>query len=143
MLEHTIFFQFIIKSLEDIITKFILYGLFNNPITGFGNSRNITEDELKLFYDTQKQFKNIMEGIIASCEIEKQSNDMFCEMNTNKIVLDFLKFLKRYEKSIKDIKEMGNDTYKVDKLATNLFGNKNKENSDMVIYRTLLEKVWI
>ena len=143
MLEHTIFFQFTIKSLEDIITKFILYGLFNNPITGFGNSRNITEDELKLFYDTQKQFKNIMEGIIASCEIEKQSNDMFCEMNTNKIVLDFLKFLKRYEKSIKDIKEMGNDTYKVDKLATNLFGNKNKENSDMVIYRTLLEKVWI
>ena len=142
-LEHTIFFQFTIKSLEDIITKFILYGLFNNPITGFGNSRNITEDELKLFYDTQKQFKNIMEGIIASCEIEKQSNDMFCEMNTNKIVLDFLKFLKRYEKSIKDIKEMGNDTYKVDKLATNLFGNKNKENSDMVIYRTLLEKVWI
>ena len=141
MLEHTIFFQFTIKSLEDIITEFILYGLFNNPITGFGNSRNITEDELKLFYDTQKQFKNIMEGIIASCEIEKQSNDMFCEMNTNKIVLDFLKFLKRYEKSIKDIKEMGNDTYKVDKLATNLFGNKNKENSDMVIYRTLLEKV--
>jgi hypothetical protein len=36
---------------------------------------------------------------------------------------------------------MGNDRYKVDKLATNLFGNKNKESSDMVIYRTLLEKV--
>ena len=84
-----------------------------------------------------------MEGIIASCEIEKQSSDMFCEMNTNKIVLDFLRFLKRYEKSMKDITDLKNDRYKVDKLATNLFGNKNKESSDMVIYRTLLEKVWI
>ena len=67
-----------------------------------------------------------MEGIIASCEIEKQSSDMFCEMNTNKIVLDFLRFLKRYEKSMKDITDLKNDRYKVDKLATNLFGNKNK-----------------
>ena len=115
--------------------------IFNNPITGFGNTRGLTQDDLKLFSDTLKQFKNIMEGIIASCEIEKQSSDMFCEMNTNKIVLDFLRFLKRYEKSMKDITDLKNDRYKVDKLATNLFGNKNKESSDMVIYRTLLEKV--
>jgi hypothetical protein len=107
---------------------------------GFGNTRGLTQDDLKLFSDTLKQFKNIMEGIIASCEIAKQSSDMFCEMNTNKIVLDFLRFLKRYEKSMKDITELKNDRYKVDKLATNLFGNKNKESSDMVIYRTLFEK---
>jgi hypothetical protein len=67
---------------------------------GFGNTRGLTQDDLKLFSDTLKQFKNIMEGIIASCEIEKQSSDMFCEMNTNKIVLDFLRFLRRYEKSM-------------------------------------------
>jgi hypothetical protein len=141
-LEHTIHYKIVRRYHYQ---KFKLYndGLVINPITGFGNTRGLTQDDLKLFHDTQKQFKNIMEGIIASCEIEKQSSDMFCEMNTNKIVLDFLRFLRRYEKSMKDIKDMGNDTYKVDKLATNLFGNKNKESSDMVIYRTLFEKVRI
>ena len=139
-LEHTIHYKIVRRYHYQ---KFELYGLYNNPITGFGNTRGLTQDDLKLFYDTQKQFKNIMEGIIASCEIAKQSSDMFCEMNTNKIVLDFLRFLKRYEKSMKDVKDLKNDRYKVDKLATNLFGNKNKESSDMVIYRTLLEKVRI
>ena len=82
-----------------------------------------------------------MEGIIAFCEIEKQQYDMWCEVNTNKIILDFLKFLRRYEKSVKDIKELENDNEKVRKLATHLCGNQNKQSSDMVIYRSLLEKV--
>ena len=50
-----------------------------------------------------------MDGVIAFCEIAKQDSDMWCEVNTNKIVLDFLKFLNRQKKTLKDIKELNSD----------------------------------
>ena len=67
-----------------------------------------------------------MDGVIAFCDIEKQDSDMWCEVNTNKIVLDFLKFLARQKKTLKDIKELNSDKTKTDKLGTHMFGKGNK-----------------
>ena len=107
---------------------------------GFGNTRNLSDSDLRLFDDARQKFKNMMDGVIAFCEIEKQNSDMWCEVNTNKIVLDFLKFLDRQKKQLKDLKELDKDKRKMENIAKDLFGKGNKQGSDMVLYRSLFEK---
>ena len=65
---------------------------------------------------------------------------MWCEVNTNKIVLDFLKFLDRQKKQLKDLKGLDSDRYRMDKMANELFGKGNRLGSDMLLYRSLFEK---
>ena len=101
---------------------------------GFGNTRGLSQEDLKLFKDTKDKFSNMMNGVIACCDILKLDDDMNCEVNTNKIVLNFIKFLSRGGKDFAAIKDLKDDSTRVKKMASDLFGSRNKGGSDMNLY---------
>ena len=110
---------------------------------GFGNTKGISQENLKFFVDTKKKFPNIMDGILASCDEIKLDFDMYAEVNTCKIVLEFLQLLERNSNgkiSLRNIKDDADRPDKIKKMSQEIFGNRNKGGSDFGVHKRLFEK---
>ena len=62
---------------------------------GFGNTKHVSEADLKLWNDTKEQFEQIIHGLKMHWEDIKEDYDEFTEYNSQKLILDFLIFLER------------------------------------------------
>lgn len=115
-------------------------GSYDSKELGFGNTRNLSQEDMKFFVHNQKEYKNVMDGIIAFTDIEKENTEVYNGMNSHKIVLDFLKYLKDRNIKLEDVKAKAKDKTQLQKFSSDIFGRGNKTSSPFHFFAELLDK---
>ena len=108
---------------------------------GFGNTKHISEPDLKLWTDTKEQFEQIIHGLKMYWEEIKDDYEEFTEYNSQKLILDFLVYLDRGHRNkdkinIKTIKET--DPRDIKRLQDKYFDRQGGQETK--IFKIFLEK---
>lgn len=111
---------------------------------GFGNSKGISQGDLKKWVIARDEMPNIMEGIVHFAEEAKAHHYAYSECNDQRVVLDFMKFLEKSRYTIQDVKSKAEDASEIRRLEDKLFDRKMKQSdvsADLALFKQFFEKV--